>query len=733
MRKVDAIYAGGVQQFPYSDANAAREIKNLFWNPELKAWNNDRGWISYYATASQSTASVYSIYSWVPRGKNERLVYEFDEGSDRLTLAYASPYEASGYLPIQTGRHKPTFQEAGTTYAPYGEFLIIANGYDQPIKWFGYSPSVTSEFGFQVIPSPPQPIDVGPGGIYGSGSGGGTTTFSWDGSKGANDNFIAVNFDPSARFGLGEVTPESSNGYSYRVSFITDTQSESPLSAPSSIVAWVQPTTGSFTQTFLGEGQFPAKHGVQLTNIPVGPPGTIKRRLYRTKNLTDLTIIGDQATYYFLDDITNNYETSYGDLIPDSELGSEAPTGLDSAIIPANLKFVATLGNRVVLGGGNSYPTRVFFSKAYRPEQFGLADFIELGNRDGGEITGFVPYNNLLLIFRERGIDALVPTQDPDAPFYATPIYVGLGTFASKTAVVIGGLGVMFATAEGVYVFQGNFSGGSQVSLQKISDQIGEDYARVSPFALARASAVYDAQTQNYLLSIPTDGSSYNNLIFAYSTVANAWTIQESIPASCFATSREGFTLFGTNTKDDGEANPTSIGVLCNSTMFGFSGSYEAGPKPESSWTSAWLDFGDPDATKGVLSISISLYTTSNGAVRVDAGYDWDYDFVYSAYAPLFVSDGEQQTVYDIGVLGTDKWENRRITKSRVDVELPDVRYFRFRVSSTGPEGNTEPVKVIGFSIYYEQGGETYAWNFRQDQLGGNYSNQKVDPSKLPL
>lgn len=732
MKKVDAIYAGGVQQFPYSDANSAREIKNLFWNPQLKAWNNDRGWISYYATASQATASVSSIYSWVPRGKNERLMFEFDAGDDSLTLAQAAPYETAGYLPIQTNRHKPTFQEAGTTYAPFGEFIVVANGYDQPIKWFGYSPSVISEFGFQTTPSPPQPIGVGPGGMFASGSGGGTTTFFWDPVQGTNDNYISVNFDNQARFGLGDITPDSLNAFSYRVAFITDTQSESPLSAPSSIVAWVQPPTGSWTQTFAGTATFPAKNGVQLANIPVGPPGTIKRRLYRTKNLTDQTIVGEQATFYFLDDIPNNYETSYGDLIPDAELGSEAPTILDSSIIPVNLKFVATLGNRIVMGGGNSYPTRIFFSKPYRPEQFGAADFIELGNRDGGEITGFIPYNNLVLVFRERGIDALVPTQNPDTPFYAVPVYVGLGTFASKSAVVIGGLGVIFATAEGVYVFQGNFSGGSQVSMMKISDQIGEDYARVSPYSLARASAIYDAQTQNYLLSVPVDGSAYNNLIFAYSTTANSWTIQEGIPASCFTTSREGFTLFGTNTKEQQQSNPTSIGVLCDSVMFGFSGSYEAGSKPASTWTSSWIDFGDPDATKGVRTISVSLYTTSNGAVRIDAGYDWDYDFPYSAYAPLFVSDGEAQVVFDIAVAG-DKWENRRIAKSRVDVELPDVRYFRFRVSSEGPEGNIEPIKVIGFSIYYDIGGETYAWNFTQDRLGGNSTNTKVDPSKLPL
>lgn len=731
MKKLDTVYAIGTQQFPIPAPGTAREIKNLDYDPSLRAWNNETGWVSYYATASQSTSSVYSIYSWTPRGKNEKLIYEINDENNRLSLVYAAPYETSGFITLNSGRHIPTFQEAGTTYAPFGNFIIITNGYDNPIKWSGYS-NFTTDFGFSVIPSPPQPIGVSDENIVGSGSGATPVTFyEWATIWGENENFINVPFNYDAKVGLGDIrgTDSSSviqNGFAYKVSFISETNSESPLSAPSSIIAWDNAETGSYATKTDGIINYPSKLGIQLNNIPQGPIGTIKRRLYRTKNLTNQSVALEQTTFYFLDDLPNNYETAYCDLIPDAELGSESPTELESVIIPRKFKFCSTFGNRVILAGGTAYPTRVFFSRPFRPEQFGAFDFIELGNRDGGEITGLIASDNLLLVFRERGIDALVPTQNPDSPFYAVPVFFGLGTVATKTAVSIGGLGVVFATADGVYIFNGNFSGGDKVSITKISDQIGEDYSRVSSASIARAVAIYDIQNKSYVLSVPVDGGSYNNLIFSYNLDVAGWTIRESVPASCFTIAREGNVIFGTNTKDAGQSYPTSLGVLCKTNTYGYTASYEPATKPSGSWTSAWLDLGDPDATKNVRTVSFNCYTT-NASVTVSCGYDWDYDYVYTINGSVTVADGEEQQNWSTVDVGVAKWENRRIAKVRFDVELPDVRFFRFKIEGA------EPIKMIGYSVYFDMGGEDYAFNGLANYLMSPSNNQKVNPSKLPL
>jgi hypothetical protein len=63
------------------------------------------------------------------------------------------------------------------------------------------------------------------------------------------------------------------------------------------------------------------------------------------------------------------------------------------------------------LAGGPDYEQRLIYSAEGAPEQFGAFAFYELGNIDAGDITGLVPYYGVLLVFRERGIDAVVPDQ----------------------------------------------------------------------------------------------------------------------------------------------------------------------------------------------------------------------------------------------------------------------------------------------------------------------------------
>jgi len=57
---------------------------------------------------------------------------------------------------------------------------------------------------------------------------------------------------------------------------------------------------------------------VQLTNIPTGPSGVTKRRIYRT------AVGGSQKMLVY--EIANNTTTEYLDQIPDASLGAEIPT-----------------------------------------------------------------------------------------------------------------------------------------------------------------------------------------------------------------------------------------------------------------------------------------------------------------------------------------------------------------------------------------------------------------------
>ena len=105
------------------------------------------------------------------------------------------------------------------------------------------------------------------------------------------------------------------------------------------------------------------------------------------------------------------------------------------------------------IDGGRSNDTTIYFSNPTKPDQFSALDFIFLGNRQGGGVTGFFGYFGYLLVFRENSIDVI---QGDYPNFVATPFQQHIGTRAVDTITMVPGLGVIFLAVDGVYVVGGN-------------------------------------------------------------------------------------------------------------------------------------------------------------------------------------------------------------------------------------------------------------------------------------
>lgn len=92
-----------------------------------------------------------------------------------------------------------------------------------------------------------------------------------------------------------------------------------------------------------------------LTSIATGATGTLKRRIYRTK--------AGGSTYYLLDEILDNSTTTYTDNIPDSQLNlaftapATATSGDQHALTSIPLGPTGTLARRIyrTLAGGTSF------------------------------------------------------------------------------------------------------------------------------------------------------------------------------------------------------------------------------------------------------------------------------------------------------------------------------------------------------------------------------------------
>ncbi len=218
---------------------------------------------------------------------------------------------------IDTQRSRPAVDEVTTHYNPIGKNLVILSGNGKPIKFDGIK---VYGLGFMETPNPPLPWTPNP-----------------DNAAGVADQTVMPiqphSFNMDKSYGLGSTVKDDVNRYRWKVSFISADGSESPLSAPSIAISWITHGGGA-PATYNNKRQ-----AVYLENIPVGPEGTIGRKLYRTKNLKE----DDEEIYYYLDTIVNNFETNYVDYTKDTRLGALAPDDSASILFPApSTRFSAT-------------------------------------------------------------------------------------------------------------------------------------------------------------------------------------------------------------------------------------------------------------------------------------------------------------------------------------------------------------------------------------------------------
>jgi len=89
--------------------------------------------------------------------------------------------------------------------------------------------------------------------------------------------------------------------HSYKVTFLDVAGSETAPSAKSNVITVAN-----------------AADKVDITQIPIGPPGTTSRRLYRT-------VAGDAGNWLLLTTIADNTTVAYVDNIADGDLGDAAP------------------------------------------------------------------------------------------------------------------------------------------------------------------------------------------------------------------------------------------------------------------------------------------------------------------------------------------------------------------------------------------------------------------------
>jgi len=519
---------------------------------------------------------------------------------------------------LDVARPIPTATDLGTQYIQFSSYMVLINGDDYPLIYQG--DRRLRRAANTRIPSPP--IASVPSlaiSNYGEEAVG-----AFIRGKQQSSNAKLLQFPAGSGYGVGlgarqythyDQTDKKQvvynepiiNTYEYAISFITDTGSESAISTRSSRISWTGGGVGQTdTDTDPHTKLVTATYGVSLRNIPTGPPGTVRRILYRTKNMGDERG-GFGEELYFCTYIDDNITQTWLDAIPDTGLGSLAPLSFERIPFP-KCSIGAAFQNRLVVAGDPSAVYSIYYSDPGLPEQFSSSGIVNVSSARGGRITGLVPFNNLLIIFRESAVDALLNTGNG---LQVVPVNASIGSLSPNTAVSIAGLGLMFLGADRkFYLLTGNYSGGSSIQITEASKTIGKQLRRINPSSLARAFAIYNPRDREYWCHVPSLSSPICDLGFVYHLDTQGWSIRSFDPALSSATLLpEGYVAFGTlNSTQGWLRDPGSEPVRLGIQVWGGIGNYADAARYPFIYESKWLHFGQPDSIKTIKDIEVLAY-----------------------------------------------------------------------------------------------------------------------------
>lgn len=625
-------------------SGGAEDIRNFRQDPDALGWLADRGlepWWRAPATYSGQPQTAFirslleekvdSFYIW-NKQNTEQSYYIVEQGGYLYYVmghkGLGSPdFDADIYL-LDNARYIPKINEVGTQYIPFGNKLLIINGVDKPI-WF-YGGEKVRDFGF-LLPTPtPDVLDIKPQYLASPNL--------------LENNTAAPNFGSGDTIGLGDRGNNDLSNYSWRMSFILDTGAESPLGGIAT-QSWDVGTVAAQQRRF----------GCFISDFPIGPEGTVARKLYRTKNQRrpDSSTARDQLFYEAII-VRDNSTDSLVDVIPDTALTVLAPSLTDSVTISSSYITGESWDNRLWLAGGGGHPTRIIYSDLGIPEQFGAFSYFDLGNTSGGHITKLYAYYNNLLVFRERSIDII---RSVPSGYTVSNLSSNVGTTAANSIKLVPDVGVVFLSKDGFFVLQGGLDGGSQIFVSTLSTKISKEIQKINIAALAKSFAVYSDKEKEYWchyprrgFEIPTRGvvlhqktrqlsfrgATNKDLEFLYQFTAGAVDGQGNIifgtsptwllagaPSDSITVNAQGFLVHlqvWSGAPYWGQQWTVSSVVEQETTY----STVSYFPTQESIWESNWFDFGDASIKHRAFSIEAEMVTYGDNLIYLDWGYDYD-------------------------------------------------------------------------------------------------------------
>ena len=735
-RKTEVVFLKGIDQKIPPAEQTAQKIINFTVDPRTGGWDSRIGYEKFQTSAPlygpfNNDTEIFSTYAWqTQNGAIQFYMYEkfvqdggVDTGMNQICSVWGNPGVETDFREWFTEIVRGGTDQPGVNYVPFGRFLIVMNGQNRPIR----IDSRTGEglqMGWSDRPGAPTPWAVDQDDSKSSSSAG-LPILDYGSIQDASGIASAGKLEIYANsYGLGYPKSTSENAYRWKVSFISDSGSESPLSAATEALSWTTSDSAvdpaNTTGWFIGAGNIPGafddrRQAIFLEGMPRGPVGTVARRIYRTRNLGEFEtgesanyeagIIGDHEVYYYVGQVNNNYDTNYVDYTADTALVTNAPLDSDSIPWPTpSPRYGASYYSRLFMDGGPGDQFRIYYSNPNQPESFGALSYFDYGSKEGGAITGLHVYNSQLLVFRERAIDVIRPST---RGFITVPFVQGIGTQAHDTITTIPNLGVVFLGNDGIYLIAGTNEGGSSLKVERISDPILGTIERINKSLISRSCASFSATWNEWHCYVPLDGNDKPNLGIVLHTDKIAWSTREDFPVGCLTTDLEGNLVFGNKDgKPEGWVQPqpyeAGLFVISKKRIGGYT--YVHGDPPTttvkppltSTYKTAWMDFGYPAQKKYVKYVYLYVLTEGDNTIPITYFKDYSTTGTTTTGRKLQRSEFPDQPVYNTALWDSSDWTEGMLTEIRYPIANEAASHFAFEISTT------EDIILLGYAVEYD-------------------------------
>lgn len=278
----------------------------------------------------------------------------------------------------------------------------------------------------------------------------------------------------------------------------------------------------------------PGGHKVTISQIPIGPTGTIRRRIVATKSTQ--TYSGDPLAYeyFFVPDgiIDDNFTTQKDIDFFDSQLLDSADYLFDILEEISAGTFVSQYAGRLVVGGADGEESVVRLSKRNDPETFDAVEgFVVADPTEPGTVKNGTEFRNTFYIF--KSIRCYVTSDDfQNEPIYWELVTVdkGAGTEPHGISTLLDAKGTatdrfFVADRSGLLLFDGYFH------RPELTWKIQDDWKRITKTSFDEIEVHSDSINQVLYIIVPLDGATTSTHIFFgdYSEGLDAENIKWSV------------------------------------------------------------------------------------------------------------------------------------------------------------------------------------------------------------